>query len=311
MAAIDLIFLSIQTHRIPIVPPFWPTHVGEEAGLVEFSAFFDLQRLSQRLNIPILEWRDVKNFTNPMVGLDVGDGNRLYNTGYYGGDNEDLGCWSVWMTQHALGAGAREGEVPPALNLDISWTPVRWDNQIDTHGAEEYNSFALAELSDPQIREVAVREAKDGYLARMNKTIEEAKEKGNDFNDDPPGKIPVPNHSEKQVDPDDHLLCFDYLYFTSTHKASHHYYSLSVWSKLTCLRRSALNSGGRIRQYGTPSGPTFISHRGSWSFLLVCYGMHFLSKKERTCLHSYRSTSVGATLRYGAVVWSEMIVWRR
>jgi hypothetical protein len=238
MAAMDLIYLSLLTNRIPIVPPFWPTHVGTDAGLVPFSDFFDVTRWAKTLNIPILEWKDVKNFASEKL-----DPEKYFNTGYYGGGEEGIGCWSVWMTQHARGEGPREGEVPAALSLDISWTPVRFGHQIDPT-AEEYDLLALAKLAEPQEREVAMREAKNDYLTEMWRTIGEAKEKGNNVPDDPPRKIPLPNRKEEQLDPDDHLLCYDYLYFTSTHEVSAPFcISASFSSTLLFLSPSLFVSG--------------------------------------------------------------------
>lgn len=121
------------------------------------------------------------------------------------------------MTQYAKGAGPREGEIPGALGLEVSWMPVAFGHQADPD-AEEYVIHALADLSDPVKRRVAVEDAKKDYLGEMQKSIEKAKAKDQHVEDDPPTKIPIPNRLEKQIDPDDHLLCFDYLYFTTTHK---------------------------------------------------------------------------------------------
>jgi hypothetical protein len=238
MAAMDLLYLCLLTNRIPIIPPFWPTHVGTNAGLVPFSDFFDVTRWAKTLNIPILEFKDVKNFTQETL-----DPARVFNPGYYGGEEEGIGCWSIWMTQHARGEGPREGEVPAALTLDVSWTPVRFDHQIDPT-AEEYDLLALAKLAEPQERKVAIKEAKESYLTEMWRTIEEAKEKGDNVYDDPPKKIPLPNRKEEQLDPDDHLLCYDYLYFTSTHEVSTRCFDsawLRIFKSFLSLLRSSLS----------------------------------------------------------------------
>jgi len=120
------------------------------------------------------------------------------------------------MTQHARGAAAREGEIPPAMSLEVSWTPVPFGRQLDPT-AEEMNTLALAKLDTPSYRADAVKFAKENYIKEMNRTIEEALAKGDDVEDDPPTRIPVPNRLDNQVDPDEHLLCFDYLYFTSAY----------------------------------------------------------------------------------------------
>jgi hypothetical protein len=78
--------------------------------------------------------------------------------------------------------------------------------------------MALSHLDEPNYRKGSVEWAKASYLSEMQRTIKEAKAKGQDVHDNPPTKIPLPNRLEKQLDPDEHLLCFDYLYFTSTHR---------------------------------------------------------------------------------------------
>jgi hypothetical protein len=212
MAALDTIYLALLTSRIPILAPFYPTHVGVTAGIVPFSSFFDVPLLSSTLNIPILDWKDIKNYSQPVL-----DTSKYFNADYYGGESEELGCWSVWMTSRAQGVYPREGEIPRALSLDVSWTPVQFGHQIDPK-AEEYNLLALSGLSDPQMRTEAVRDAKESYLQKMWQTIGDAKAAGQGTVEYPPTMIPIPNRLSNQLDPDDNLLCFDYLYFTSTQK---------------------------------------------------------------------------------------------
>ncbi|KAF8895745.1 hypothetical protein CPB84DRAFT_1932078 [Gymnopilus junonius] len=45
----------------PIIPPFAPDHhISTAAGIIPFSDIFDLDHLQKKLQIPILEWCDVK-----------------------------------------------------------------------------------------------------------------------------------------------------------------------------------------------------------------------------------------------------------
>jgi len=119
------------------------------------------------------------------------------------------------------------------LSLDVSWTPVRWGYQIDENGAEEYQLHAVAELAVPKIREMAIKEAREEYLGNMRQSIKEAEEKGDGVDENPPTRIPLPNRLDRQVDPDEHLLCFDYLYFTSTHKRGEFWWEDSpIWNAI-------------------------------------------------------------------------------
>jgi hypothetical protein len=105
MAHGNLIYLALLTHRVPILPPFAPVHVGSSAGLVSFGEIFDVPHLSRALHTPILEWHEVKDIVPE-----------------HGAQTEALGCWSLFATiegepKHSLAAAA------PA-KVDVSFTPV-------------------------------------------------------------------------------------------------------------------------------------------------------------------------------------------
>jgi hypothetical protein len=105
MAHGNLIYLALLTHRIPILPPFAPVHVGPSAGLISFGEIFDIPYLSGALHTPILEWHEVKDIVPE-----------------HGAQTEALGCWSLFATiegepKHSLAAAA------PA-KVDVSFTPV-------------------------------------------------------------------------------------------------------------------------------------------------------------------------------------------
>ena len=72
-----------MTQRVPILPPFAPSHVGADAPSAPFGEVFDLPWLSAAIHSPILEWNQVKagNSTEP----------------------DALGCWTVWETVHQEG----------------------------------------------------------------------------------------------------------------------------------------------------------------------------------------------------------------
>ena len=73
----NLIYLALITERVPIVGPFTPSHIGGDAGEILFSEVFDIDYLSERIRMPVLEWSEVKNYFSPEI--------------------EDIGCWSVWQ----------------------------------------------------------------------------------------------------------------------------------------------------------------------------------------------------------------------
>jgi hypothetical protein len=72
----NLIYLALITERVPIVGPFTPSHIIG-AGEILFSEVFDINYLSERIRMPVLEWSKVKNYSSPEI--------------------EDIGCWSIWQ----------------------------------------------------------------------------------------------------------------------------------------------------------------------------------------------------------------------
>ncbi|KAF7371260.1 hypothetical protein MSAN_00761800 [Mycena sanguinolenta] len=65
MSYMNLIYLSLLTQRVPILPFFTPTHVKRASGLpdvpaIDFGEVFDVPRLSKGIGKPIVEWWQVK-----------------------------------------------------------------------------------------------------------------------------------------------------------------------------------------------------------------------------------------------------------
>ena len=73
-----MLYLASLTGRVPIIPPFAGGHLPDSAGSIDFGVIFDVPRLSKAVNMDILEWYEVKNFSSPDAAVD------------------DLGCWSAW-----------------------------------------------------------------------------------------------------------------------------------------------------------------------------------------------------------------------
>ena len=76
-----------MTQRVPILGKFNPSHIGGDAGSIPFSEVFDIDLLSEKIGIPVLEWTDVKDPTSQEI--------------------EDIGCWSVWQAVQNRESGPR------------------------------------------------------------------------------------------------------------------------------------------------------------------------------------------------------------
>ncbi|KZS96052.1 hypothetical protein SISNIDRAFT_451729 [Sistotremastrum niveocremeum HHB9708] len=210
MAIANTLYIAKLTRRIPILPPFTPSHVGVHAGLIAFSEVFDIDRLSHELRTPILEWHTIKNLTQE-DSLPSDD--RFYSS-YYGGEPEELGCWALWPTQRASGAGPRPGWLPDALNLDISWTPVPFGHNIsqwDIH----WRTQAIAELGWPQGHAWGVSQA-PGYIPQLASKMASMPAENQEA--PPPDRIPWPNSLDHQLEPDTQLFCVDFLYYMASFK---------------------------------------------------------------------------------------------
>ncbi|KZT30813.1 hypothetical protein NEOLEDRAFT_1054252 [Neolentinus lepideus HHB14362 ss-1] len=133
MAMGNMIYLGLISDRIPIIPPFTPSHVNASAGPVLASDVFDLTHLSSVLRKPLLEWHEVKQRDSKEV--------------------DELGCWSVWETVHEDRDGTRKprphrGE--NTLGLDISYTRV--PDEASMLGNDHASFWGLAALGFPDYR---------------------------------------------------------------------------------------------------------------------------------------------------------------
>lgn len=71
-----MIYLARITDRVPVLPPFIPSHVSGEAGFLPFSDVFNTTRLGQSLGKAVVEWSDVKKEGSETM--------------------DEIGCWNVW-----------------------------------------------------------------------------------------------------------------------------------------------------------------------------------------------------------------------
>lgn len=79
MTIVHVLFISMLSTRIPVLPPFTSEpHLPPEASWRKVGEVFDIPRWSQALNKDVIEWGDLK-----IPSQDV---------------KEEVGCWSVWAT---------------------------------------------------------------------------------------------------------------------------------------------------------------------------------------------------------------------
>jgi len=126
---------------------------------------YDLPRLAESLQKPVLEWIEIKNRS-------------LH-------EREEIGCWSSHAT--VFGSPGHYG-TEVQFSLDVSLTPVPDSRFIK--GRNGINIAALATLGWPEPRAEALKNSET---------------------------VPAPG-SEKAVEPDEVMLCFDELYYAASVK---------------------------------------------------------------------------------------------
>lgn len=103
MSYFNLLYVAKISGRTAVLPPFAPSHLGSEAGYINFGEVFDIPRLSALMNVPIIEWRDIKNENSTV--------------------RDEIGCWSIWSTSSSEHR-PRGNPIEPRLNLDVSYTGI-------------------------------------------------------------------------------------------------------------------------------------------------------------------------------------------
>ncbi|KZP08693.1 hypothetical protein FIBSPDRAFT_840084 [Athelia psychrophila] len=137
MALANLIYVAIQSDRIPIIPEFSGYRGEWEAGFISFGEVFDIPQLSAALRIPILEWNQVKDYHGETR------------------ESDELGCWSVWAPYG--GDPNPRGSfftTESRASIDCSYTPIKepvklldMNNPDDAH----INLNKLAKLGDREM----------------------------------------------------------------------------------------------------------------------------------------------------------------
>ncbi|KAG8907820.1 hypothetical protein FRB99_001993 [Tulasnella sp. 403] len=172
--------MTLRTNRVPIVPPLVPSggHLNLEGKSANpwpnLSEVFDIDRLSRSIDWPVLEWAQVKKARY---------GQPFRYEPLEGQVTDKIGCWST--RQVRKGVGPARGESEKFLNLDISFTPIPTKFAIP-NTMNWYSFWGLADLLYPLGRSEA--------LAL------------------PDGK-PGPSDSKTVLPPDEHVSCFDDLFY--------------------------------------------------------------------------------------------------
>lgn len=93
----NLIYLGILTNRVPVIGRFTPSHIGGYNPSIDFGEVFDVPRLRELMQKPLLEWHEVKNRDSDVV--------------------EELGCWNVWEAVQDREHMPRRSSIPGQLSL--------------------------------------------------------------------------------------------------------------------------------------------------------------------------------------------------
>jgi hypothetical protein len=183
----NLVYLALLTERVPIIGPFTPSHIGGDAGSILFSEVFDIDYLSRSIGIPVLQWNEVKNPSSEEI--------------------EDIGCWSVWQA------------------VQVHETEPRYTNALPLEGLGEYMSTCKPfQVDSPPRIDISFTEG-PGWLHKFPGNPHDphahfwgiasllySPERENNLKEPQPSKV----HGAI-LPPDEHLACFDYLYYVCAH----------------------------------------------------------------------------------------------
>lgn len=165
---------------------------------------------------------------------------------------DELGCWAVWPVVEQ-GAPPRDSFLIPKLNLDLSYTRAPDWVKLTPPGIDDKHAslWSLARLAYPEARESAISQPPD----------------------------PSPQR-QLAIPPDDHLLCYDYLYYTAVTAAwewnwdyspvwrfvgQHMHWNATVEKLAEELARRAMNVPN-----GEPIPPFISIHMRHGDFRIYC-----------------------------------------
>ncbi|KAL6305618.1 hypothetical protein BKA93DRAFT_730716 [Sparassis latifolia] len=174
MTIANMIYLAMLTDRVPILPPL-TSYISGSAPPLPFSQLFNVSYLMQKLQLPVLEWHQIKD----------------WSLSHALGQPDSLGCWNVWEVANVWSDSPRGSYTPTLLNLaDISYTRApSWVKLIPGYEHDSHSPFwALARLAFPQTRTATLADPEE-HPTRPSERW---------------GAV---------LPPDEQLLCFDYLYY--------------------------------------------------------------------------------------------------
>ncbi|CAE6442897.1 unnamed protein product [Rhizoctonia solani] len=179
MEVVSLVYLSILTRRVPVVPAFLAEHFGKATDIAPtpFSDVFDLPYLSEKLGISLVEWHELKR-----TAYSSADGPRP--------EIEKIGCWSTTAGyKDSRPSYTYSAEV---YGLDVSYTPVPSTFSL-THGTDPdtymWSIWGLASL---------------GFARSRARVISDQFRKA----------FPLQSSPDQKLEPDETMLCWDVLYYT-------------------------------------------------------------------------------------------------
>lgn len=111
----NLIYLGSLTNRVPILPPFTPSHIGGSVPPIGFGEIFDVPRLRMEMNQPLIEWHEIKNRSAEAV--------------------QELGCWNTWEAVQQHATSPRYSSLTDRLKLGKGDCKVRGDHTL-SHGQQ-------------------------------------------------------------------------------------------------------------------------------------------------------------------------------
>ncbi|KAJ7156879.1 hypothetical protein C8R43DRAFT_997506 [Mycena crocata] len=142
VAFTNLIYLSLLTERVAIIPPFATMdHLGSTPYL-QFGEIFDLVRLQREIEQPVLEWHQIKDPHSSKL--------------------DALGCWN---TERLTWNGRSRNVYPHNLALDISYTPApNWTKLVPDDADRHVSFYSLASLAFPDTNALGINDPEPSLL---------------------------------------------------------------------------------------------------------------------------------------------------
>ncbi|KAF6754168.1 hypothetical protein DFP72DRAFT_1009754 [Ephemerocybe angulata] len=180
IAFMNLIYLGLQSERIPVIPPFTPSHMSDNAGALRFGTVMNMTSLSKVLRRPILEWSDVKDYP--------ANGSVILTHKPTDPAVEHIGCWS--LRQRSLKIPVWVPMSENVLKIDLSFT------RVPGFAFFEEKEESELQLKFPALASLIV--PKHPHPASKNQPLM------------------APSKMGSKLPPDEHMACFDFMYYIST-----------------------------------------------------------------------------------------------